>query len=395
MYCYIFSCPAFSSYCVSIMEQKTKQVTLKHLLIENQKCIGIQFYTDKVIQALIKQLPSPKWSDQYSMVYLINSKQNLDAIFKQFRGVVWVNTSHFFTNKPIKPEAEPINVDWFRKRVIKEGYRVCPEDYLLKLELRKYANNTVKTYVACFEAFINFYRNMELMSINENDIRSYLQKLIQEKKSNSYINQAVNSIKFYYEIVLGMPNRFYSVERPRSEQTLPKVISKEEVFSIINCINNIKHKCIVSLLYSAGLRRSELLNLKITDIDSNRMLIRVQGAKGNKDRMTLLSKTLLEDLRIYFKEYKPKKWLFEGAKGNAYSGESVVKIIKQSSRKAKITRNVTPHTLRHSFATHLLEAGTDLRYIQTLLGHSSSKTTEIYTHVAINSFDMIKNPLDL
>ena len=376
------------------MEKQTKQVTLKHLLINNQKCIGIQFYTDKVIQALIKQLPSPKWSNQYNMVYLPNNKQNLDAIFKQFRGAVWVNTSHFFTNKPIKLEAEPINVDWFRKREIKENYRVCPEEYLLKLELRKYANNTVKTYVSCFEAFINHYHNMELMSINENDIRSYLQKLIKEKKSNSYVNQAVNSIKFYYEVVLGMPNRFYSVERPRAENKLPKVISKNEVLAIIKATNNVKHKCIVSLLYSSGLRRSELLNLKITDVDSNRMLIRVEGSKGNKDRMTLLSKSILIDLRIYFKEYKPKKWLFEGAKGGVYGGESVLKIIKSACKKANIKRNVTPHTLRHSFATHLLEAGTDLRYIQTLLGHSSSKTTEIYTHVATKQFTHIINPLD-
>ena len=395
MYGYTFSSRSFSSFCASIMKQQTKQVTLKHLLINNQKCIGLQFYTDKVIQALVKQLPSPKWSEEFSMVYLPNNKKNLDAIFKQFRGVAWVNTSHFFTNKPIKADAEPINVDWFRKRVPKPGYRVCPEDYLLKLELKKYANNTVKTYVACFEAFMNYYKNAELMSLNENDIRAYLQKLIQDGKSNSYVNQAVNSIKFYYEIVKEMPNRFYSIERPRSDHNLPKVISKEEVFSIIKHTNNIKHKCIVSLLYSAGLRRSELLNLKITDIDSKRMLIRVTASKGNKDRMTLLSKTVLEDLRIYFKEYKPKKWLFEGVSSKQYAPTSVVKIIKSSCYKAKILRNVTPHTLRHSFATHLLEAGTDLRYIQTLLGHGSSKTTEIYTHVAINSFDMIKNPLDL
>lgn len=376
-------------------QQKTKQVTLKHLVINNQKCIGLQFYTDKVIQALVKALPNPKWSNEFSMVYLINNKTNLDQIFKTFKGEVWVNTAHFYTNKPIKKEAEPINVDWFRKRETQPNYRVCPEDYLLKLELKKYANNTVKTYVSCFEAFINYYKNFDLMELNENHIRSYLQVLIQNKKSNSYINQAVNSIKFYYEIVLGMPNRFYSIERPRTSQALPKVISKEEVFSIINHTNNIKHKCIISLLYSAGLRRSELLNLKITDIDSKRMLIRVQAAKGNKDRMTLLSKTVLEDLRIYFKEYKPKNWLFEGVKGKAYSGESIVKIIHRSCKKAKIKRNVTPHTFRHSFATHLLESGTDLRYIQTLLGHNSSTTTEIYTHVAINSFDMIKNPLDL
>lgn len=376
------------------MEQKTKQVTLKHLLINNQKCIGIQFYTDKVIQALIKQLPNPKWSDQYSMVYLPNNKQNLDAIFKQFRGVVWVNTAHFYMNKPINSNTEVVNVDWFRKRTPKENYRACPEEYLKKLELKKYANNTVKTYVVCFEAFINFYKTEELLEISEELIRDYLQKLIHDGKSNSYINQAVNSIKFYYEVVLGMPNRFYSIERPRSESKLPKVISKGEVIKLINSTNNIKHKCIVSILYSAGLRRSELLNLKIIDIDSKRMLIRIESSKGNKDRMTLLSQNVLEDLRIYFKEYKPKEWLFEGAKGGKYGGESVSRIIQRAAKKANIMRNVTPHTLRHSFATHLLEAGTDLRYIQSLLGHSSSKTTEIYTHVAVKHFNTITNLLD-
>lgn len=374
---------------------KEKHISLKHLVINNTKCIGLQFHPDKVIQALIKELPSPKWSENFNMVYVINNKENLNAIFKKFKGVAWVNTSYFLTNKPINKEGEIIDVNWFRKREISPGYRVCPENYLLKLELKKYANNTVKTYVSCFEAFINYYKNSKLMELNENDIRNYLQLLIQQKKSNSYINQAVNSIKFYYEIVLGMPNRFYAIERPRNQQALPKVISKEEVLAIINNTNNIKHKCIVSLLYSAGLRRSELLNLKLNDIDSKRMLIRVNASKGNKDRMTLLSKNVLEDLRGYFKEYKPKDWLFEGSKGGKYSAESVVKIIKRSCFKAKIKRNVTPHILRHSFATHLLEAGTDLRYIQTLLGHNSSKTTEIYTHVAINSFDMIKNPLDL
>lgn len=374
---------------------KTKSITLKHLLINQQKCIGIQFYTDKVIQALIKQLPSPKWSNEFNMVYLPNNKKNLDAIFKQFKGVAWVNTSSFFSNKPINLCGEKINIDWFRRREVKPGYRCCPEDYLLKLELKKYANNTVKTYVACFEAFINHYKQHELLEIDENLIRKYLQKLIQEGKSNSYVNQAVNSIKFYYEVVLGMPNRFYSIERPRSENKLPKVISKEEVLAIISATNNIKHKCIVSLLYSAGLRRSELLNIKITDIDAKRMLIRVEGAKGNKDRMTLLSNRVLEDLRVYFKEYKPKKWLFESPSMTQYGATSLKQILVNAAKKAGIKKHVTPHMLRHSFATHLLENGTDLRYIQALLGHSSSTTTEIYTHVATSSFKSIQNLLDL
>lgn len=375
--------------------EKTKQITLRHLLIKNQKCIGIQFYPDKVIQALIKQLPNPKWSEQFQMVYLTNGKKNLDAIFSTFKGVAWVDTRYFFKEKPIHKNREAPNIDSLKNRILRKDYRACPNEYLQKLELKKYALNTVKTYVACFEAFINHYKEFELLEINEQHIRSYLQKLIQDGKSNSYINQAVNSIKFYYEVVLNMPNRYYYIERPRKENKLPKVVSKEEVLSLIKATKNIKHRCIVSLLYSAGLRRSEILNLKISDIDSKRMLIRIEAAKGYKDRMTLLSESVLKDLRIYFKEYKPKNWLFEGPKGEQYAATSVVKIIKKSSRIAGIKRNITPHILRHSFATHLLEAGTDLRYIQALLGHNSSKTTEIYTHVATSAFNSIKNPLDL
>jgi len=188
----------------------------------------------------------------------------------------------------------------------------------------------------------------------------------------------INSIKFYYEVVKGMPNRFYSIERPRKKEALPKVISLEEVKGIILNTNNIKHKCIVSLLYSAGLRRSELLNLKLQDIDSKRMSILVKNSKGGKDRVTLLNENVLKDLRKYYKEWKPQKYLFEGKEGTQYSATSVVKIIKNSAKKAGINKSVSPHILRHSFATHLLENGTDLRYIQELLGHSSSKTTEIY-----------------
>ena len=192
-----------------------------------------------------------------------------------------------------------------------------------------------------------------------------------------------------------MPNRFYSIERPRKKQKLPKVLSKEEVKTLIHSTNNIKHRCIVSLLYSAGLRRSELINLKLEDIDSKRMLIHIRDAKRGKDRYTLLSKNTLHDLRQYYKAWKPKSYLFEGPKCKPYTGSSVEKIVKRAALKASILKKVTPHMLRHSFATHLLESGTDLRHIQTLLGHDSSKTTEIYTHVAVSSFNSIKNPLDL
>lgn len=373
---------------------KTKSITLKHLLINKKKCIGIQFYTDKVIQALVKQLPSPKWSNEFSMVYLPNNKQNLDAIFKQFKGVAWVNTSSFFSNKPVNTIGEKINVDWFRKREVKPGYRSCPEEYLLKLELKKYANNTVKTYVTCFEAFINYYKHCELLEINEDLIRKYLQKLIQDGKSNSYINQAVNSIKFYYEVVLGMPNRFYSIERPRTKEKLPTVLSESEVKAIIQSTRNLKHKAIISTLYSTGARISELLNMELIHIDGQRNKVLIPDSKGGKDRYTIISAKVIELLRLYVKQFKPKKYLFEGANGSMYSDTSVRKIILQSCKRAGIKKKVSPHTFRHCFATHLLENSVDLRYIQVLLGHGSSKTTERYTYVSNKSTENIVNPID-
>jgi site-specific recombinase XerD len=259
----------------------------------------------------------------------------------------------------------------------------------------RYSNSTVKTYVSCFEKFINHFPNKNIDALDELDVRSYLMHLVKSNWSNSYINQSINSIKFYYEVVLGLPNRFYSIERPRPEKKLPVVLSQDEVKRMLNCTTNLKHKCIISLLYSAGLRRSELLNLKPTDIDSQRMMVKVNDAKGNKDRYTLLGKQTLKDLRRYFLKYRPQVYLFEGRPGYKYSVASVANIIHKAADLAGIKKKVTAHTLRHSFATHLLENGTDLRHIQLLLGHNSTKTTEIYTHVASNHFISIKNPLDL
>lgn len=373
----------------------SQHITLKHLFIDHKRFIGLQFYTSKAIDILVKQLDAVQWSADHHMYYVPNTKNHLDAIYHTFRGVAWVDSKYFFEQTRSKQLAETFDVNWHRKRQHTPGYKRCPESYLQKLELKKYANNTVKSYISSFEDFINHFNDKAIDFINEVDIRHYLQLLVQQNRSNSYINQAINSIKFYYEIVQGMPNRLYQIERPRKQHKLPVVLSKDNVKRVIAHTNNIKHKCIVSLLYSAGLRRSELLGLKLTDIDSSRMLIHVIDAKGNKDRYTLLSTTVLKDLRIYYKKWRPQNYLFEGVKHGKYSANSVSQIVKKATLSAGIAKKVTPHTLRHSFATHLLESGTDLRYIQLLLGHNSTKTTEIYTHVAKSSFDSIKNPLDL
>jgi integrase/recombinase XerD len=376
------------------MEPSFGNITLKHLLINEQKQIGIQFHPNTRITKLLETITDLHWSEAFSLHYISNTKENFSALFTTFRGIAWINGAHFFEGKVKKKHNDEITLDSFRNRHPKKGYRFAPKEYFEKLEFKRYSINTARTYISCFEKFINAFPNHELIKINEEDIQQYLNGLARKGVSVSQLNQAINSIKFYYELVLQMPNRFYSIERPFKADRLPKVLSKEEVISIINATKNIKHRCILGLLYSSGLRRQELLNLRIQDIDSKRMMVTIYQGKGRKDRVTVLSKKVLVDLRVYFREWKPKHYLFESPTGEMYGKTSTSKILSEAARKAKIGKKVTPHMLRHSFATHLLEAGTDLRYIQTLLGHNSSKTTEIYTQVSLGHMQQVKSPFD-
>lgn len=372
-----------------------KHITLIHLSIDNKKYIGLKFRSDKVLERMVKALPEVSWNASLEIYCLLNTKEHVTLIFNHFRGIAWINSTYFFKKSHVKNLDEIFDVSWFRNRNLPQGYKCCPSSYLDKLELKGYANNTVKTYVSCFEKFLNYFPDTPISHLNEFQVREYLKYMVRNKASNSYINQSINSIKFYFEIVLDLPNQFYDIERPRRQRKLPVVLSPREIKMMITATHNLKHKCILGLLYSAGLRRSELINLKISDIDSERMVVKVNDAKGNKDRYTLLAKTVLEDLRLYYKQYKPNNYLFEGQTKDRYSASSIQNIINYSTQIAGIKKRVTAHTLRHSFATHLLENGTDLRYIQILLGHNSTKTTEIYTHVATTSFAAIKNPMDL
>ncbi|UKJ06953.1 tyrosine-type recombinase/integrase [Solitalea lacus] len=279
------------------------------------------------------------------------------------------------------------------------SYRNAPKEYEEKLIELRYSAATIKTYKSLFEEFINHFPKHDINSIDEKQIISFLRYLVTERKvSSSYQNLAINSIKFYYERVLGGQRKFYFIERPIKEKTLPVVLSEEEVKLLIASISNLKHKAMIMLTYSAGLRISELVSLKVNDIDSERKQIRIEQAKGKKDRYTLLSEKLLIILRNYYRVFKPNYWLFEGftagSEPKPYSARSAQQVLKDAAQKAGIKKKISMHTLRHSFATHLLENGTDLRYIQNLLGHSSSKTTEIYTHITTKGFDQIKSPLD-
>ncbi len=283
-------------------------------------------------------------------------------------------------------------VDEFRNR----EYKQAVEALKAKLILCRYSEATLQTYSHMFRQFLLAQYPKPLHQIGKQDIQQYHLHLIKEKNiSRSYQNQSINAIKFYAEKVLGQDRQLIELERPSKVSRLPVVLSLEEVKRILQCTENLKHKALLTTVYAAGLRMGELLNLRPRDIDSSRMRIWVREGKGVKDRYTLLSPTLLALLRAYFKQYRPVAYLFEGPTGGPYSGSSVRKVLKKATKRAGIQKIVKPHTLRHSFATHLLENGTNLRYIQTLLGHSSSKTTEIYTHVSTTSLKDVVSPLDL
>ena len=273
-------------------------------------------------------------------------------------------------------------------------------DFLLekaeeRLRLKGYSGSTKKVYLNHMQQFARFSER-SLARITEKDIKKYVLYLLEERElSHSFVNQAISAIKFLTREILKKEDFVVDLPRPKSEKKLPKVLSEDEVIKVIHALKNEKHKTILLLVYSAGLRVSEVVKLKAEDIDSDRMLIRIEQSKGRKDRYTLLSKVCLKQLRKYYKEYVPKDWLFPGQKkGKHLTARSVQKVFNNACKKVNINKNVSVHSLRHSFATHLLERGTDLRYIQELLGHKSSTTTEIYTHISNKDFSKIESPLD-
>ncbi|WP_291726080.1 tyrosine-type recombinase/integrase [Bernardetia sp.] len=242
--------------------------------------------------------------------------------------------------------------------------------------------------------FSQFEKPIE--KITQKEVQEYLyQKIREEKISFSTQKQTVGAIKLFYKEMYKKDLQIDYLYPNRQEHKLPNVLSKEDVVRLISSPTNLKHRTILTGIYSAGLRISEITKLKINDIDSKRMIIRIKGAKGYKDREVMLSEQFLVLLREYYKAYKPKEWLFEGQNGGQYSTTSIQKIFKKALKKANIKQEATVHTLRHSFATHLLENGTDIRFIQEFLGHNSIKTTQIYTHITKGSKNKIRSPLDI
>ena len=264
------------------------------------------------------------------------------------------------------------------------------------LASKRCSPNTIKTYTEALKSFLGFYCDKEVKTLTNDDVLNYTTEYILKKGlSASYQNQIVNAIKLFFATVLGSKMEIEKIHRPKRPKILPNVLSKEEVKRILEAHTNIKHRVMLSLIYSCGLRRSELINLKPVDIDSKRNIVIIRQAKGKKDRIVPLSVKILEMLRQYYLGCRPQIWLFEGqVPSTKYDERSLSNVLKQALAKSNIKKPVSLHWLRHSYATHLLESGTDLRYIQELLGHNSSKNTEIYTHVSTNSLEQIKSSFD-
>ncbi|MEA2042734.1 MAG: tyrosine-type recombinase/integrase [Bacteroidota bacterium] len=259
----------------------------------------------------------------------------------------------------------------------------------------KLGTRTLEIYLSAFITFLKYYEFRHPDNLDSKDIQAYLYYMKKERKfSSSYINNTVNALKFYYLDITKQKMSPGTWIRPKREKKLPVVLSPSEVNAMISRTVNLKHRFMIAIIYSAGLRRGELLNLKKSDIDFNRNLINIRKGKGNKDRQTTLAEGIKKMYPEYIEQYNPAAYLFEGATGGRYSGNSLARVVKQAAARAKISKHVTPHILRHSFATHLLENSVDIRYIQSLLGHHSIKTTTRYTHVADTATRKVQSPLD-
>ncbi|HOV98813.1 MAG TPA: tyrosine-type recombinase/integrase [Bacteroidota bacterium] len=265
-----------------------------------------------------------------------------------------------------------------------------------EMRLRNYSPKTIKAYKSCIRSFVHFLKPKHPREANDEDIRKFLLYQINEKQlSSATVNQTYNALRFLNIELYKKPLSIRDVSRPKREKKLPVVLDAEEVKKLIEVTNNIKHKSILMLAYSSGMRVGEIVRLKPENIDSKRKLIHIQKAKGNKDRYTILGEAVLDCLRQYWKAYKPSDWLFPGQReGRHLSENSAEKVFLRAARLAGIKKDVSFHTLRHTFATHLLESGVDLRTIQELLGHASSRTTEIYTHVSQKRISQVQSPLD-
>jgi integrase/recombinase XerD len=375
---------------ILMMKTKLKLEEGKH---NNTEVVFLIFPRDNAIVNAIKSLKAVKWSQTLGKWYIPKDEFRLATVYEALKEVAYVDYTAFKGNRP-HAEKKP------EKPVRNTKIPVEVDESLQKLKQwmthKRYSDSAIRSYLEGTKTFLMFLQPKPIKEINNDDMVRFVNEYVIKKNlSYAFQNQVINAVKILFREIVTSEFDIDRFERPRVEHKLPNVLSKAEVSAILKAHYNMKHKTMLSLIYACGLRRSELLHLKPLDVDSNRGLLIIRQSKGKKDRVIPISTKIIEMLREYYRGYRPKTWLFEGQeKGEQYSEKSLQSVLKQALVKAKINKPVTLHWLRHSYATHLLESGTDLRYIQELLGHKSSKTTEIYTHVSTKSLQNIKSPFD-
>lgn len=355
-----------------------------HIQKGDQKSLQVKFPYTKERVTKVKTIPGCRWHSEERYWTVVDTADNIKRLLELFKDeqIDMQNICSSDENSDKNIESESIQM----------GYLLIKMEELLKL--KGYSPETQKAYLGHIKRFILFL-DTEDQEITDQNIRKYLLTLLEKDKSHAFVNQVVSAIKFLTAGVLHRRDIIIGLPRPKKEQKLPEILSQYEVSRILKSVKNLKHRSLLMLVYSAGLRVGEVVRLRIDEIDNKRMLIHIKQGKGQKDRYTILSEVALETLRTYAKSYSLKDWLFPGAApGDHLTVRSAQKIFEIARKQAGIRKKVSIHSLRHSFATHLLESGTDLRYIQEILGHKNSKTTEIYTHVSEKQLRRIRSPLD-
>ena len=367
---------------------KMKTVHVESTLHRGNRRIKLQFSYDREVEFRVRAIDGCRWSqsmqcwhlpyNDYSMNELAGMTTELNLEIPELAGLKEERASRYF-DRQLTAEKE---------LVVKE--------FRQYMEVQRYSEKTITRYLDAITTFLSFFRDKDVEEITNNDVVDFnFRYIIKNEFSASYQNQIISSIKLFFQCIYKKDLNINEIERPRPAKRLPDIFSQEEVELLLQHAGNLKHRAMLSLIYACGLRRSELINLKINAIDSNRNVLNVKGGKGQKDRVVPLPEVLIEMLREYYKVFRPAVWLFEGkTKGGQYSETSLREVFEAAKEKAKIKKKLTLHSLRHSYATHLMDDGTDLRHIQVLLGHKSSKTTEIYTHVSKRSIERIKSPFE-
>lgn len=361
--------------------------------LRGQRITGIQFKYHAGVKAYVKKFPGVRWSQTLKIFYIPFSREGNQKLFRYLRrGNFHVDFTDLQAepSQGIKTKAAGLPKPGLSPENLKRLHQY--QSYLEGLRL---SPNTVQTYGFFIQRFLEYIGEKPLSGIDNTCVRHFVEELVSRKQYGiSSHRQLIGAIKHFSGLFAEAQIDNPQLVRPKRSRTLPTVLSQEEVMRLLQRTPNLKHRAILALLYSAGLRISELLQLELRDLDPERRQIQVRQGKGRKDRYVVLAESMVPLLLNYLNSYRPRRYVVEGEGGGTYSGSSVRAFLRRSCRRAGIRKQVTPHTLRHSYATHLIENGVNLRHVQELLGHSKPETTMIYTHVARRDLLQIRSPLD-